>query len=466
MAQRPVAAGCGAAPAPQCLLEAALAEAVNAKRPYKRFNIMAEIGGAYAKIGRRDDSYRVFEKTITSLANNDDLRYVVRAMADAGEFKDALGIAQDIPSAETRDWELRELAKKQARAGDPEFADAIAQGILKPQGRAFALIDIANIQIKAGDGVTAVWPRLNKALELANEVPKGDWIVTGVIATLAKAGDLKRAEGLALHLSDPYQIDIAAMEIETARAKAGGLAAAVTRAGKMNQAHNLAILLADLAAIAATTGDPAKAEALFQEAFSRADKIRDYIAYGKVMAEIVYSREETGDLDGALTTVGKIDNPKLRDALLDHLLRTRIAAGTFAGLDRILPAMTDPSSIQMALVAISSGLVEAGDTAEARRSLSTARKAIDKSGPGRTRDEAYGELAANWAKLGEFEKAAGIADIIENGYQRNAAWASIAAAKAKPGDAAAAIKIAARIDQPYWRAVALKDIALVLAGRD
>ncbi|HKE96614.1 MAG TPA: hypothetical protein VKB34_20055, partial [Povalibacter sp.] len=329
---------------------------------------------------------------------------------------------------------LADVAKAQASDSEAaanhtlQAALAAANQIAEPTFQGWALQEIALAQIAADDAIGA----RQTADRIRSERPQGAAFAAIALLQL-RGGNLQAARNTVARITDSEAAGPVQRQIVMAQIGAGSLSAARATALSIDENFSQALALGDVAAVDVRTGNVAAANALAGAARK---------AYrGQVYGRTALARVDAGDLNGALATLAKIDDP------LDRaLLRARIGGQRAA----------------------------AGDSAQAKQLFADAVTGVQQS-----RDRDHGKALA-WARLARVEFNAGelsgareclrqaIAAVaaVPAGPQRNETLDAIARTQARMGDSDAALVTATEVNDRIIQALLIRDIVASQPGID
>jgi tetratricopeptide (TPR) repeat protein/DNA polymerase III delta prime subunit len=185
--------------------------------PTESENALSGIAGWMIKVGMVEQALELVGKIYyQGWQRARALRVIVKGMAKAGMFDQALRAAEGIKDAEERAWVLREIAEEMAKARVFEEALKVAEEIKEAEQRARALREIAKEMAKVGrfdqalkvaEGIEDAWRRAEALREIAGE--------------MAKAGMFDQALKVAEGIKDAEERARALREIAGEMAKAG-----------------------------------------------------------------------------------------------------------------------------------------------------------------------------------------------------------------------------------------------------
>jgi tetratricopeptide (TPR) repeat protein len=160
--------------------------------PTESENALSGIAGWMIKVGMVEQALELVGKIYyQGWQRARALRVIVKGMAKAGMFDQALRAAEGIKDAEERAWALREITGEMAKAGMFDQALQVAEGIEGARWQAEALVAIAGEMTKAGMFEQAL--QVAEGIEDAKERARA----LGEIAEeMAKAGEVEGAVGI------------------------------------------------------------------------------------------------------------------------------------------------------------------------------------------------------------------------------------------------------------------------------
>jgi tetratricopeptide (TPR) repeat protein len=189
--------------------------------PTESENALSGIAGWMIKVGMVEQALELVGKIYyQGWQRARALRVIVKGMAKAGMFDQALRAAEGIKDAKERAWVLREIAEEMAKAGMFDQALRAAEGIKDAEERAWALREIAGEMAKV-----RVFEEALKVAEGIGNASKRTWALEAIAEEMAKAGmfeqALKVAEGIE---KEAWALKLIAEEM----AKAGEVEGAVS----------------------------------------------------------------------------------------------------------------------------------------------------------------------------------------------------------------------------------------------
>jgi len=250
------------------------------------------------------DTPTSFSLFIAQKHGNDFLKpSIAEALAEAGEFAQAMKVIQSMDNLTHRDAKARMLIRivlamsksgKSNKLATLKLAEKVARTINNPQ----ILADIALAQIKAGHKKQAI-STLQRVIELTQDEEDAGVMATtlsGVASTLAKAGEFKQAAEVArniqVHSGNRFLKTDALRDVSLALAKAGDGKQAVEVAGKIEVESIRSEVLANIALAQAKAGNKQQAEATLK-------LIKD--ARGKSIPVIASTLALVGEREKAIT---------------------------------------------------------------------------------------------------------------------------------------------------------------------
>ena len=453
----------------------AVAEAITS--PYQRLLQLRDVtvaGGA----GAMDQAKALAEYVaamVETIPDADErtqaLVDLAEAMAGAGYLDRAEALAETIPDLSERARALVSLVEAAVGTGDPERAEALvehaassAEVIPDPDERVHVLgmAAVAAAGVGAVDQAKALVEQAEAAARTITRPYQRVRALTGLVETVARAGDLNRAEALARAITDP---DAQARELAS-------LAQAVARAGDLDRAEALAEQaeaaaraitdpdaqareLVSLAQAVGGVGDLDRAEALARAIPDPGQQVRE-------LARLAEAAAESGDLDRAKVlaelaeaAAGKIPDPSGRARALGVVIAAAVRTGDLDWAEVLAQTITSPDEQGQALGVVAA----AAHVVDLERAERLAR-AIPDDGQ---RVRALASLAEAAAESGDLDRAEALARAIPDDGQRVRALASLAEAAAESGDLDRAEALARAIPDDGQRVRALASLAEVAA---
>jgi tetratricopeptide (TPR) repeat protein len=366
---------------------------------------------------------------------------------------------------------LAQLVPAMAAAGDIEGAETMSRSITEPDRQALALARLAQVVLRTGEAERAealadeADPQLplGSAWQVQAETRRlADTVRVDVVAGIAMAGALDRAEKIARSTQDP---DLQQRML----ARVAPIAAA---AGEVDRAKHLAILakyshpevLVDIATAVATTGDHDRAEAL-----ARSIRLPPWQA--RALAGLVPVIAGTGDIDRARTVahqaariniyrytrhptstddlaVSPVDCHR-RVKILTHVVSALVGVGEVARGEELAHqaetrwAVSPPTPVLVDLVGAAAAI---GDFDWVQKVAGSIREPLE-------RVRTLTDLVPAYVAAGDVERARNLVDcaalltasITDPGDQAPA-WADLACAMVHLGDADGAVDYARRAE--------------------
>jgi RNA polymerase sigma factor (sigma-70 family) len=368
-----------------------------------------ELAKAQAEAGEIDTGLET-AKRVTGGLKHATVQEMASLLARAGNFKEALRLADKVEDAEQRDIALVDVARARADAGDVKAALQIADSIKGPFARVLALAGseysemggIALVQAKAGDR-SGARETLNRAVMLAETIKSGPgagrvwaWLARaearlGDFATARKWADRAPTEEKLPHVGLTRPRDLAFQEIAIAEAEAGRIDDAVKTVNAHLASSGQIAALNSIAVARARAGQRKACRAVFKEATKLAEEVADNqetprsyfyntiataqaeagefdaaektaallgdsgaIAYGNIADQ----RARAGDFNKALESVKRIGKDEFwRTRLLQAIARMQTEAGDErAALARITDETT-PADKAVTLLGVVEGRI-------------------------------------------------------------------------------------------------------------
>ena len=494
----------------------AVAEAITS--PYQRLLQLRDVtvaGGA----GAMDQAKALAEYVaamVETIPDADErtqaLVDLAEAMAGAGYLDRAEALAETIPDLSERARALVSLVEAAVGTGDPERAEALvehaassAEVIPDPDERVHVLgmAAVAAAGVGAVDQAKALVEQAEAAARTITRPYQRVRALTGLVETVARAGDLNRAEALARAITDPdaqarelaslaqavaragdldraealaEQAEAAARAITDPDAQARelvSLAQAVGGVGDLDRAEALARAIPDpgqqvrelarLAEAAAESGDLDRAKVLAELAEAAAGKIPDPSGRARALGVVIAAAVRTGDLDWAEVLAQTITSPDEQGQALGVVA----AAAHVVDLERaerLARAIPDDGQRVRALASLAEAAAESGDLDRAE----VLARAIPGLGQ---RVRTLGRLAGAAAHAGELDRAKALAAqaaasawAIGDPGQWGREWASLAGAAAERGDLDRAEALARAIPDLDEQARVLNLVVEAVAG--
>jgi tetratricopeptide (TPR) repeat protein len=344
---------------------------------------------------------------------------------------------------------------------------AAAESISDPYRRAETLANIARVQTSIGE--RAPDRTIHQALAAVDQVREPafrDWVLNDVVLAQIAADDLAGARETANRIEAKRQQGAALVQIATVQLRAGNFAGAQQTAAVIRDREAKSEILRQLVAIAAASGDLTSARNMlrdiddpFYQAFAAGDIAVAEVRLGRydraeamagrvrradrsqVYGRIALARADKADMNGALATLQKIDDPLYRAVMQGRLAASRAVAG-------------DPNAARQMFEAAIAGVDAYRDEPE-RRALTFAQlgRMQALSGDHGTAIQTLGRA------LREAEK-------LERGERREDALDHIARGLARAGDATAALATALRMNERVARALVVRDIVTMQTNAD
>jgi tetratricopeptide (TPR) repeat protein len=158
---------------------------------------------------------------------------VVQALAQAGQFEQALEVARQIEDSDIRWWAFYEVVKALAQAGQFEQALEVARQIEDSDIRWWAFYEVVKALAQAG--------QFEQALEVARQIKNSDsrwWAFCEVVQALAQAGQFEQALQAVQKIEDAYWRFRAYSAVAEALAKEGDTARAIETLKRALEAAN------------------------------------------------------------------------------------------------------------------------------------------------------------------------------------------------------------------------------------
>jgi hypothetical protein len=402
------------------------------------------------------------------------------ASAQSGDPVRAKAVARIITAHHWRALALAAAAAGAARAGDMDHAESVADLITGPGTKAQALTTLAAAAARAGDtdrssrlaaraedlahvtaslSVQAACAELAAATARAGNTDSASRLATqaqaaaaditdplaqpvalaAVVAAIAQAGHLDRAEVLARSITRRRDQARALAELVPALAQAGALDHAETIARALTDPRDKAQALTALAVAADRAGDSHRADAVARAIADPRDKARAFAAVAAAAAQ-------AGDLDRALTVAGLITGSQSKGRALAATATAAARAGDLDRAETVAGLITGRRDKGRALAGLVPQILKAGDLDRAQM---IARTITDP----RARSRALSAVAVATARAGDPRRASQLADegeaaagAITDSHARARALAALAAAATQTGDLRRASRLAANAE--------------------
>jgi hypothetical protein len=248
-----------------------------------------------------------------------DRGVIAQAAATAGYYDHAEEWAGSITIAWERCRALLGVAKIVAVSGDLDRAEAIARAIGDPDDRACGLASVAEAAAGASDFDRA-GRLINEAERLVDSLEELDVRTPAALAQAAAAtADLERAQAMAAKISNHpgYQEEAWLAAIETV-ARVGDLDRAESLTRAITEPDQQARGLAAVAEAASHASDLQRARDLINEAEHIASNIADSNRQSKALAAVARAAAAVADFDWAVSVANSIPESRtLAEALID-----------------------------------------------------------------------------------------------------------------------------------------------------
>ena len=481
--------------------------------PEKGAGALVEVVGALVRAGQTDRAQRVAEDAVSVAERIEDPRERAEALADvAGVFAEtnqldkALEVGERIEVSEERARALADVAGALARTDQVDRSlDLLEQigepwecvGTLEDWARAEAMVDVAGALARTG--------RTVEAFNVIKRIEECEGNMRAVIEGMHMPFEADQTDGT---LDATNQVEGPSMRVRALVKVAGELAEtdkikarktvedAINAAGQIKKSEERVRIVRALAWVGQTnnaiklTGQikesEKRAEALVEVtgALARKGQIDEAL---DVADRIEYPREHVRalvEVAGALTRVGKVDWAQrvVKDAasVTEQVEYSWERAETLAEMADALIEMgqTDSASLlaktaarmvglndPRILMDVAGVLARVGEVDGALRVAGYAERVAERIGETSLRAEALADVVVTLAKMGQADRALGIAKQIENFEERARALAGVAGALARAGAIDEAREIVTMINEPSSRSRAQSAIIKALVGK-
>ena len=497
----------------QRVAEDAVSVAERIENLRERAEALAGVVGALVRAGQTDRAQRVAEDAVSVAERIEDPRERAEALADvAGVFAEtnqldkALEVGERIEVSEERARALADVAGALARTDQVDRSlDLLEQigepwecvGTLEDWARAEAMVDVAGALARTG--------RTVEAFNVIKRIEECEGNMRAVIEGMHMPFEADQTDGT---LDATNQVEGPSMRVRALVKVAGELAEtdkikarktvedAINAAGQIKKSEERVRIVRALAWVGQTnnaiklTGQikesEKRAEALVEVtgALARKGQIDEAL---DVADRIEYPREHVRalvEVAGALTRVGKVDWAQrvVKDAasVTEQVEYSWERAETLAEMADALIEMgqTDSASLlaktaarmvglndPRILMDVAGVLARVGEVDGALRVAGYAERVAERIGETSLRAEALADVVVTLAKMGQADRALGIAKQIENFEERARALAGVAGALARAGAIDEAREIVTMINEPSSRSRAQSAIIKALVGK-
>ncbi len=303
--------------------------------------------------------------TIGAIEEGPDLAFalfeVSAALAQAGDDEAAMQVAKELTEPIERASAISLIAQAQTGAGDFAAARATAAAIDVADARAQALVFIAQSEANAGDYAAA-----EAALEGLDDPFARDQVLATLASSLAFGGEADAALATVRRIGDASLRDRALHLLALARAQAEDFAAALALVGDIEGALQRASSLSRIAGLQAGAGD-------LDGALGTTRWIADLAARTDALRAV--AGQVAGDRPSAARQIlieaegvaGRIEDERLREALLTSLARAQAQAGFLKSLAKLVERAPEGVDRDSRLHFLVQGYLAEGDVAAARK---------------------------------------------------------------------------------------------------
>lgn len=404
------------------------------------------------------------------------ISWTAETTAKGGRLDRAARLVHTIAHSSRRAWTLGNLVETAVEHGDTDRAESLADTITEPLWQAWAFVHLAEAIGKRGE--------LDRAEELArttryDNTLQRDKAFVGLVRAATFRGEPERAESLAEDIAEPnFQVEALAW-LADAAARRGDLTGArrlVDRArGSTDTAmhsYDQAWAMATLAEVVAESGDPVRARQIVERAEELARTLTPPDYETNIVAHLVDTAAQYGDLDHAEALARTIKDDQRRAWSMAGLLKAAIDRNDMARAEKLADAITVVSEKAEGLARLAHAVVEQGDLADAHRLVDraeTTARTITEPGP---RIPVLVALADAVTACGDTARARDLIDraeqdarVVAGSGSRTRAVACAAQALDARGERERAELLISGISDPYRYALAMTDYVEAMAQR-
>jgi len=322
-------------------------------------------------------------ETTATNSNPDNSRSCYAFPTPACLISEALAATESIKKTELRNWALSGLVASQAFAGDVSAALKIATRISDPRLIMTALGRISQAQVLAG--------RMTDAQETAAAIPDHRLQAQAYLA-IANGQLLAGNPGLA----------------QT------NLKSSLSAAEQIDDAHQNALLISEIAKVEAGAGNSEAAGRLLAKAEKMIRKEKKSANHDRILGQLTAARAEIGQLDEAMEMANRITDEEWRVTAYILVAGYQAEAGNISGALKLADGITSKrfQAIALSRVAIAQG--KAGDDAGAKNTLRRVKDLSKGISLSYGNDYALFRISVAQAKIGLFKEATQTAFRIKN----------------------------------------------------
>lgn len=408
---------CFATPTARCILEEAIESAKGIHRSHFNDWILGEILVVQIKAGMGERALATVRKIDDPRLIMPALRNISRAQSQMGDIEAAKATAELIPDVLYRAEALFTIAAAQALVGEIDAARATAARVrtslrrVRERGRTVGILaDIAVALDRAGAREVAK-TAIDAALVTADKIRREEDRRSAFGKIVVALADMDRPEGALMMLDqipDSVERRPAVVAIAASLARAGDHRRALELARSIDGTRYRALLLAQIALAQGARGDTVGAIETLELARTEIDAIDESLAYPRAyaMSRRAMALVEIGEIDAGLAAANEIGIDRLRAHALWAVAAAQANSGEITEARRTEALSLETVDMIVSLldrawllsnIAISHAC--AGNTAAAlkafRRALDVA-KSIDVAW---ARAQALGKVAATLVEL-------------------------------------------------------------------
>ena len=440
----------------------------------ERARALADVAGALARTDQVDRSLDLLEQigdpwecvgTLEDWARAEAMVDVAGALARTGRTVEAFNVIKRIEECEGNMRAVIEGMHMLFEADQTDGTLDATNQVEGPSMRVRALVKVAG-ELAETDKIKAR-KTVEDAINAAGQIKKSEERVR-IVRALAWVGQTNNAIKLTGQIKESEKRAEALVEVAGALARKGQIDEALDVADRIEYPREHVRALVEVAGALTRVGKVDWAQRVVKDAASVTEQVEYSWERAETLAEMADALARTGQFNRAVEMVKRIERPEERGRLLAKMADALIemgqtdSASLLAKTAARMVGLNDPRI----LMDVAGVLARVGEVDGALRVAGYAERVAERIGETSLRAEALADVVVTLAKMGQADRALGIAKQIENFEERARALAGVAGALARAGAIDEAREIVTMINEPSSRSRAQSAIikALVRKG--
>ena len=439
----------------------------------ERARALADVAGALARTDQVDRSLDLLEQigepwecvgTLEDWARAEAMVDVAGALARTGRTVEAFNVIKRIEECEGNMRAVIEGMHMPFEADQTDGTLDATNQVEGPSMRVRALVKVAG-ELAETDKIKAR-KTVEDAINAAGQIKKSEERVR-IVRALAWVGQTDNAIKLTGQIKESEKRAEALVEVAGALARKGQIDEALDVADRIEYPREHVRALVEVAGALTRVGKVDWAQRVVKDAASVTEQVEYSWERAETLAEMADALARTGQFNRAVEMVKRIERPEERGRLLAKMADALIemgqtdSASLLAKTAARMVGLNDPRI----LMDVAGVLARVGEVDGALRVAGYAERVAERIGEASLRAEALADVVVTLAKMGQADRALGIAKQIENFEERARALAGVAGALARAGAIDEAREIVTMINEPSSRSRAQSAIIKALVGK-